>query len=261
MTASVFLSHSFGDGADAAKRIHKELTRLEDVSVFAPTRSMRLGHAWHNQAYEAISKADAVILLVTKKSFDIHSACRMECIMAQDIGTPVIPLRVSKIDIYPDYILPRAIWVDLVKNYDDGLRRLEQEIEHIHALGIQRNPIKLSTWHIGGGELFREDQSLFPGEWLITRRMIPGEKFAFIPKTELFLRETGRFRERTVSAVTRMLRTEGMWTFKADQSYLLLVQDAETQKTMTVVEHLGPNRFGGMMGDRRYKAERLLEFR
>lgn len=261
MTASVFLSHSFGDGSDAAKRLQNELSRLKDVSVFAPTRSMRLGHAWHKQAHEAIFKADAVLYLLTEKSLDINSACRMECIMAQEMGTPVIPLRVSKVDVYPDYIPPRAVWVDLVKNYSAGLKRLEQEIEHIHALGMQRNPIRLTTWHLGHGELFHEDQSLFPGEWLITRRMIPGEKFAFIPKTELFLRETGRFRERTVSAVTRMLRTEGMWSFHADESHLLLFQDAATQKTMTVTENLGPNRFGGMMGGRRYKAERLLEFR
>ncbi|MEQ7740165.1 hypothetical protein, partial [Escherichia coli] len=146
--------------------------------------------------------------------------------MAHDIGTPVIPIRVSKLSIYPDYILPRALWVDLVKSHDEGMKRLEQEIEHIHALGIERDQIPLPTWHLGDGELFRDDQSLIPGEWLITRRVIPGEKFAFIPTTELFLRETGRFRERTVSAVTRMLRTEGMWSFHADQSLLLLVQSA-----------------------------------
>lgn len=261
MTASVFLSHSFGDAADAAKRIDKELSSIKDVSVFAPSRSMRLGPAWPQQAYEAISKADAVLFFLTKKSLDIHSACRMECIMAQGIGKPVIPLRISKIDIYPDYILPRVVWVDFAKNHDDGLKRLKQEIEHIHAQGIHRDPIHQSTWLLGGGELFHEDPSLFPGEWLVTRRPIPGEKFALLPKTELFLRETGHFRERTVTAVTRMLRTEGMWTFRTDKSCLLLVQDAETQKTMTIAEHLGPNRYGGMMGDRRYKAERLLEFR
>lgn len=261
MTASVFLSHSFSDGADAAKRISKELSGMKDVTVFAPTRSMRLGTAWPEQAHEAISQADAVLLLLTKKSFDFHSACRLESVMAQSIGTPVIPLRVSNIDMYPAYILPRVIWVDFTRSYDDGLKRLKQEIEHIHDVGIQRKAIPQSTWEVGHGELFRENRILFPGEWLITRKMIPGEKIAFLPKTELLLRETGHFRERTASAVTRMLRTEGMWTFRTDTSSLLLVQDAETQKTMTVVHHLGPNRFGGMMGDRGYIAERLLEFR
>lgn len=256
--AHIFLSHSFKDGRAAAVKLAKALDTLDGLTMWRPTREMRLGRSWTEQAHSQLANADAVILVMTKDALDFHSACRLECIAAQEAGTPVIPVRVSDTSTYPNFISPWVVWVDMYQNFDTGLALLEQEIEHLNGPRGARNSTPASTWNVGDGP-FDDKGEFLIGQWLVTRQKKSGDKWMSVPDYDLLLHATSRYRSRIHLPIMNRLRMEGTWAYNTTQANLMLANNERNVLTLNIDTHLGPNCFGGVTEGRRYTAHRMLE--
>jgi hypothetical protein len=254
VSVTLFVSHSFADGRRQAEDL---VRRLENsgARVWAPTRQMRLGRNWLQQAGDRISQVDAVLLVMTPDALRLDSACRTECIVAQTLGTPVIPARMSDIDAHPPFVLPGVTWVDLYKN-PRGYEQLEHELLLMATHGVHKMTVDRTVWEPGHGA-FGGDGRVFVGRWLVKRRLRPGERMALIPDFEVDMQLTSRFWERTRGL--RRIRMVGTWGFDGARGMLMFAQDHGTTRFMTVDTNHGPNAFAGETDGRRYVAERLLE--
>ncbi|MGX5653419.1 toll/interleukin-1 receptor domain-containing protein [Geodermatophilus nigrescens] len=261
MTARLFLSHSFADGRDAAERIAEDLAvRTPDCAIWSPTQELRLGHSWFQQVAQAFRTIDAVLLVMTEDALRDDSQCRTECIVAQREGVPVVPVRVDgDVTLYPRFVLPQVVWVDLVRDPDEGLRTLVREVDRVVRHGAARQVVPEVLWRAAAGPVV-PDGGVFVGRWLVTRDLRPGERAAVIPDAVLVLQSNNRFEERVTGRLLgRLSRQIGSWGYDPRLQRVTLVESRSHLKVLQIDGSYGPNVFGGTTGGRRFRAQRMLE--
>jgi len=147
MTVNLFVSHSFADGRSQADDLTQRL-RQRGAHVWAPTKQMRLGRNWLQQAGDQLGQVDAVVLVMTPDALKLDSACRTECVLAQTMGTPVIPVRMSEVQTYPTFVAPGVTWVDLYGN-PSAFDLLERELQLMETHGAPKHVVDATAWQPG----------------------------------------------------------------------------------------------------------------
>ena len=261
MTARLFISHSFADGRDAARRLAAGLTgRSRDCEVWSPAEEIRLGQPWLQQVAQAFQGVDVVLLVMTPDALRDDSQCRTECIVAQREGVPVIPVRAAEdVTLYPRFVLPQVVWVDLVRDPDRALAELAQEVDRIVRRGAARQVVPETLWRPTRGPVV-PDAAVFVGRWSVTRDLRPGERVAMIPDAVLTLQSNNRFDERVTGRLLgRLSRQVGTWGYDTHGQRLTMVGRRCHMKVLQVDGSYGPNAFTVTTDGRRFHADRMLE--
>jgi hypothetical protein len=256
MTGRMFVSHSFDStGRDAASKLDRIFSTVPDVDTWAPTEQMRLGVNWIQQAGDYIQAADAVLLVMTPGSVREGTACREECVIAQAMGVPVIPLRAHRdITLYPRFVAPHVIWADLTG--PDGADRLIVELRNLAAQGGRRTmPVPQSAWSPSRPGI--QSPGMFVGHWRVTRT--PKAVLRPTLAHRMILGADGRYSEHAMIDKQGRLGVTGSWGLNHDGKTLMFVADPGDQKNLDLDSLHGPNAFGGLQAGDRFIAERILE--
>src|SRR4051812_37600596 len=110
--ASLFLSHSSTDAADAA-RISEQLQAVGFVSLFLdfdPVQGIPGGRSWERELYSQLRRTDAVVFLASTSSVESRW-CFAELCLARSLGKPIFPLRLRReVELH---LLDDIQWIDL----------------------------------------------------------------------------------------------------------------------------------------------------
>lgn len=97
---------------------------------------MRLGVNWLAQAGAVLKDAGAVIFIMTREALRDGKMCKVGCVIAQEWGVPVIPVRMDqKVTEYPIFVTPGVRSTDCARDFNAGVHDLVQELARIACDG------------------------------------------------------------------------------------------------------------------------------
>jgi len=129
----IFLSYARSDGLDAAARLRDELTGM-GFAVWRDIEEMRGGLAWRKQLFQALSKVDAVLVLLTPGAV-VSANVTWEWQRAQEMDQRMIPLLINPCDVPADLKTLHYHRLDEPAGYTLGLARLTRDLI---ALAVQK---------------------------------------------------------------------------------------------------------------------------
>jgi hypothetical protein len=126
---TVFLSYAKAD-AQMVDRVARDI-QSQGVDVWMDRQDLRAGQEWLPQIEEAISKADFMLVFISKSSLDSKWVQReYQAALQQQVksgGTRLIPVLLEPVDLPP--FLASIQYIDLTESYDAGIHRLLQALE------------------------------------------------------------------------------------------------------------------------------------
>lgn len=143
----IFISYSHEDKSP----VQRIATRLEEAGhdVWIDSLKLRVGDNIQNKIGEGLESADLLIVVVSKNSFRSSWVQKeFSAIALQQISKRerrIIPVKIDTSDV-PSYLANR-VYIDLSKNFEDGLERLVAAIQIItlESLGPSAEPIPVVT--------------------------------------------------------------------------------------------------------------------
>lgn len=121
----IFFSYSRQDGSDFSLRLALDLKKL-GYNVWIDQQDIRAGSEWDLEVEKALETCDCLLFVETAKSV-ISNNVLDEVYYALGQNKKVIPLIV--VDSKTPFRIQRIQHVDFTKKYDDGLKKLLQELE------------------------------------------------------------------------------------------------------------------------------------
>ncbi|WP_404390416.1 TIR domain-containing protein [Humibacillus xanthopallidus] len=254
----LFISHSFRDGVKHAAILTEALQSIPGVDVFSPTDHMRLGASWVSQVGTNISGSEADILVMTKDSLRWESSCRLECVVAQDRGIPVIPVRMEAgLKLYPQFVWPNVVWVDCAVDFAEGLAKLSREVAVLSKRGAVEHAIPQHAWDVKRGP-FSDDAALYLGQWFVEVKP-PKRRISLVKHHVLKLFPNRSFEQQLVIDRKGLSRVRGTWGLDPDKVTLRLAAGKGQMLEYRIDGSAGPNWFAGSWNETRFTARRMLE--
>jgi TIR domain len=147
--SSVFLSYARSD-ADMADRIAADL-KAEGINVWLDRDRLRPGESWAEQIESAISKADFLLVLISRASLDskwVRTEYQAAFRSARETGgTRVIPVLLENVSELPPF-LAQIQYADFSKSYYAGIRSLLRALQK--SVGPKPNEV------VDAGKLARQ---------------------------------------------------------------------------------------------------------
>jgi ABC-type multidrug transport system fused ATPase/permease subunit len=160
----VFLSYARSDGGPAAEL--NDALRARGLHTFFDRSELRLGLPWIPALEDAISRSNAVAILVGRHGIGNTQQYERELALVRqtrDSSFPVIPVLMPGCETPPTGFLQLMTWIDLRR--DNSILRqtdtLEALRQAIHRQAVPSSSLRMQVCPYRGLEPFREEDAVF----------------------------------------------------------------------------------------------------